>query len=33
MFMNILVVIMTIIAVGAGIWGFVVDHRKDKDEK
>lgn len=33
MFMNVLVVIMTIIAVGAGVWGWVVDHRKDKDNE
>lgn len=33
MFMNVSVAIMTIIAVCAGVWGWVVDHRKDKDNK
>ena len=31
MFMNILVGIMAAIAILAGVWGFWVDHRKDKD--
>ena len=31
MFMNILVGIMAAIAILAGVWGFCVDHRKDKD--
>lgn len=31
MFMNILVGIMAAIAIFAGVWGFWVDHRKDKD--
>jgi len=30
MFMNILVGIMAAIAILAGVWGFWVDHRKDK---
>ena len=31
MFMNILVGVMAAIAILAGVWGFWVDHRKDKD--
>ena len=31
MFMNILVGIMAAIAILAGVWGFLVDHRKDKN--
>mgnify|MGYP003270327880 FL=1 len=31
MFMNILVGIMAAIAILAGVWGFWVDHRKDKN--
>ena len=31
MFMNILVGIMAAIAILAGVWGFFVDHRKDKN--
>ena len=35
MFMNVVVIIMAVVAVRAGIWGWLVDHRKDsnKDEK
>lgn len=31
MFMNILVGVMAAIAILAGVWGFWVDHRKDKN--
>lgn len=31
MFMNIIVGIMAVIACAAGIWGFAVDHKKEKD--
>ena len=31
MFMNILVGVMAAVAIIAGVWGFLVDHRKDKN--
>lgn len=33
MFMNIIVGVMAAVALYAGIWGFVVDHKKEKEDE